>query len=56
MLADSYPCYVANRARHASRDLVVTDKDSGLAREGVRFAIEDMSEVRLLVTRTPPVS
>jgi len=29
-------------------------KDSGLGREGVRFAIEDMSEVRLLVTRTPP--
>ncbi|MBS7455630.1 aldehyde dehydrogenase family protein [Coralloluteibacterium stylophorae] len=26
-------------------------KDSGLGREGVRFAIEDMSEVRLLVVR-----
>ena len=29
-------------------------KDSGLGREGVRFAIEDMTEIRLLVTRTPP--
>ena len=29
-------------------------KDSGLGREGVRFAMEDMSEVRLLVVRTPP--
>jgi acyl-CoA reductase-like NAD-dependent aldehyde dehydrogenase len=29
-------------------------KDSGLGREGIRFAIEDMTEVRLLVVRTPP--
>ncbi len=29
-------------------------KDSGLGREGLRWAMEDMSEVRLLVTRTPP--
>jgi acyl-CoA reductase-like NAD-dependent aldehyde dehydrogenase len=29
-------------------------KDSGLGREGVRFAMEDMSEIRLLVVRTPP--
>ena len=29
-------------------------KDSGLGREGVRFAIEDMTEIRLLVLRTPP--
>ncbi len=28
-------------------------KDSGLGREGVRYAIEDMSELRLLVVRTP---
>ena len=28
-------------------------KDSGLGREGVRFAIEDMTEIRLLVIRTP---
>jgi acyl-CoA reductase-like NAD-dependent aldehyde dehydrogenase len=28
-------------------------KDSGQGREGVRFAIEEMSEVRLLVVRTP---
>jgi acyl-CoA reductase-like NAD-dependent aldehyde dehydrogenase len=28
-------------------------KDSGLGREGVRWAIEDMSEVRLMVVRTP---
>lgn len=28
-------------------------KDSGLGREGIRFAIEDMSEIRLLVLRTP---
>ena len=26
-------------------------KDSGLGREGVRFAIEDMTEIRLLVIR-----
>ena len=29
-------------------------KDSGLGREGIRWAIEDMTEVRLLVVRTPP--
>lgn len=28
-------------------------KDSGLGREGVRYAIEDMTETRLLVIRTP---
>jgi acyl-CoA reductase-like NAD-dependent aldehyde dehydrogenase len=28
-------------------------KESGLGREGVRFAMEDMSEIRLLVIRTP---
>ena len=28
-------------------------KDSGLGREGVRFAIEDMTEVRNLIIRTP---
>ncbi len=28
-------------------------KDSGLGREGVRFAMEDMSEIRNLVIRTP---
>jgi acyl-CoA reductase-like NAD-dependent aldehyde dehydrogenase len=28
-------------------------KDSGLGREGVRYAMEDMTEVRLMVTRTP---
>ena len=28
-------------------------KDSGLGREGVRFAMEDMTEVRLFVLRTP---
>ena len=28
-------------------------KDSGLGREGLRWAMEDMSEVRLLVIRTP---
>ena len=28
-------------------------KDSGLGREGLRFAIEDMTEIRLLVLRTP---
>ncbi|RMH44939.1 MAG: aldehyde dehydrogenase family protein [Deltaproteobacteria bacterium] len=28
-------------------------KDSGLGREGLRWAIEDMTEIRLLVTRTP---
>jgi acyl-CoA reductase-like NAD-dependent aldehyde dehydrogenase len=28
-------------------------KDSGIGREGIRFAIEDMTEVRLMVLRTP---
>jgi len=28
-------------------------KDSGLGREGVKFAIKDMTELRLLVIRTP---
>jgi acyl-CoA reductase-like NAD-dependent aldehyde dehydrogenase len=28
-------------------------KDSGQGREGIRFAIEDMTEIRLLVIRTP---
>ncbi len=31
-------------------------RDSGLGREGVRFAIDDMTEPKLLVTRTPPGS
>ena len=29
-------------------------KESGLGREGIRWAIEDMTEVRLMVVRTPP--
>ena len=29
-------------------------KDSGLGREGLRFAMEDMTEPRLLALRTPP--
>ena len=29
-------------------------KDSGLGREGVRFAMEDMTEIRNLVICTPP--
>jgi acyl-CoA reductase-like NAD-dependent aldehyde dehydrogenase len=28
-------------------------KDSGLGREGIRFAVEDMTEIRLLVVRNP---
>ena len=28
-------------------------KESGLGREGIRFAIEDMTELRLMVIRTP---
>ena len=28
-------------------------KDSGLGREGIRYAIEDMTELRLLVIRNP---
>ena len=28
-------------------------KDSGLGREGIRWAIEDMTETRLMVIRTP---
>ena len=29
-------------------------KDSGLGREGIVYAMEDMTEIRLLVIRTPP--
>ncbi|NQD37668.1 aldehyde dehydrogenase family protein [Permianibacter sp. IMCC34836] len=29
-------------------------KDSGLGREGIRYAIEDMTELRMLIVRTPP--
>ena len=29
-------------------------KDSGIGREGIRYAIEDMTEIRLMVLRTPP--
>ncbi|MEQ9454321.1 MAG: aldehyde dehydrogenase family protein [Phycisphaeraceae bacterium] len=29
-------------------------KDSGLGREGIRFAIDDMTEIRNLIIRTPP--
>jgi acyl-CoA reductase-like NAD-dependent aldehyde dehydrogenase len=29
-------------------------KESGVGREGVRFAMEDMTEIRLLLIRTPP--
>ncbi|MEM7094055.1 MAG: aldehyde dehydrogenase family protein [Actinomycetota bacterium] len=29
-------------------------KESGLGREGIRFAMEDMTEIRLMVMRTPP--
>jgi acyl-CoA reductase-like NAD-dependent aldehyde dehydrogenase len=28
-------------------------KDSGLGREGLRFTIEELTELRLLVIRTP---
>ena len=31
-------------------------KDSGLGREGVKFAMDDMTEIRLLIVRTPPRS
>ncbi len=30
-------------------------KDSGLGREGIRYAMDDMTELRLLVIRTPHV-
>jgi acyl-CoA reductase-like NAD-dependent aldehyde dehydrogenase len=30
-------------------------KDSGLGREGIRFAMEDMTEIRNLVIRTRPM-
>jgi len=30
-------------------------KDSGFGREGIRFAMQDMTEIRLLLVRTPPV-
>jgi acyl-CoA reductase-like NAD-dependent aldehyde dehydrogenase len=28
-------------------------KDSGIGREGIRYALEDMTELRLMVVRTP---
>ena len=28
-------------------------KDSGLGREGLRFAMQEMTEIRLMVIRTP---
>ena len=31
-------------------------KDSGLGREGILFAMEDMTEIRNLVIRTPPIT
>jgi acyl-CoA reductase-like NAD-dependent aldehyde dehydrogenase len=31
-------------------------KNSGLGREGIRFSMEDMTEIRLMVVRTPPGS
>jgi acyl-CoA reductase-like NAD-dependent aldehyde dehydrogenase len=31
-------------------------KDSGIGREGLRYAIEEMTEIRLLVIRTPPTA
>ena len=29
-------------------------KESGLGREGIKYAMEDMSEMRMLIIRTPP--
>ena len=29
-------------------------KESGLGREGLKYAMEDMSEMRMLIIRTPP--
>ena len=29
-------------------------KDSGFGREGIRYAVEDMTELRLLVVAMPP--
>jgi len=31
-------------------------KDSGLGREGIRFAMEDMSEIRNLIIRRVPTA
>ena len=31
-------------------------KDSGLGREGIVYAIEDMTEVRIMVTRKLPIN
>jgi acyl-CoA reductase-like NAD-dependent aldehyde dehydrogenase len=30
-------------------------KDSGMGREGIRFAMEDLTEIRLMVIRSLPV-
>ena len=58
MLRDSYPYYLANETQTPNTGLAVGGvKESGLGREGIRFAIEDMTEIRLMVLnrmgRTP---
>ncbi len=50
MLRDSYPYYLANETQTPITDPAVGGvKESGLGREGIRFAIEDMTEIRLMV-------
>ncbi len=49
------PYYLANRPEQPHADLAVTDKYTGEVATGVRWAIEDMTELRLLIIRTPPV-
>jgi hypothetical protein len=48
MLQYVYSCYLANKVAYANEDLKVFDKDGGLGREGIRFAMEDMSGIRNL--------
>ncbi len=63
-MKEKWPYFIANQPQAPNADLEVTDtsdnmphggvKDSGLGREGVRFAMEDMTEIQNLVIRTKP--
>ena len=54
-LQPTYPLYLANEAQQPNHRRAAHGgvKDAGLRREGVRFAMEDMTEIRNLVIRTP---
>jgi hypothetical protein len=66
MLQKSDLYYLGNQPLAPNQDLEVSDKDTrevatrvpladpaAIDREGIRFAMEDMTEIRPLVVRTP---